>query len=114
MSSPLGFLASSTQLATKNPKFRTEIEPECGNPPIFFGLHPNLGAKFWTEIKVSLTQFRKNISPPRNLLNQQKNGRLWWPLLLFDQIFGRRSVVFGFFFRVLAVMLATFLLVNAH
>ena len=31
----------------------------------FFGLHLNLGAKFWTEIELlSLTKLRKNILPP--------------------------------------------------
>ena len=68
----LGFLASNTQLATRNPKFQTEIKPECGKSPLFFGLHLNLGRKFRTEIELSLTKLRKNISPPRNLLNQQK------------------------------------------
>ena len=68
MPGPLGFLASNTHLATRNPKFQTEIEPE-----FCFGLHLNLGAKFRTEPKLfSLTKLRKNISSPRNLLNQQK------------------------------------------
>ena len=72
MSSPLGFLASNTHLATRNLKFQTEMEPECGKD-LFFGLHLNLGAKFRTEIKLlSLTKLCENISPPRNLLNQQK------------------------------------------
>ena len=72
MSGPLGFLASNTHLAKRNPKFRTEIDPECGEY-LFFGLHLNLGAKFQTEIELlSLTELLKNISPPRNLLNQQK------------------------------------------
>ena len=32
-----------------------------------------MGAKLWTEIELlSLTKLRKNILPPRNLLNQQK------------------------------------------
>ena len=71
MSGPLGFLASNTQLASRNPKFETEIEPEC-DEHLFFGLHLNLGAKFRTEIELlSLTKLLKNISPPRNLLNQQ-------------------------------------------
>ena len=40
---------------------------------ISFGLHLNLGEKFQTEIELlRLTKLRKNISPPRNLLNQQK------------------------------------------
>ena len=72
MSGPLGFLASNTHLTTRNPKFRTEIEPECGED-FFFGLHVKLGAKLRTEIKLlSLTKLRKNISPPQNLFNQQK------------------------------------------
>ena len=41
------FLASNTHLATRNPEFRTEIEPECGEDLfLLFGLHLNLGAKF--------------------------------------------------------------------
>ena len=45
------FLASSTHSATKNPKFRTEIEPECGEDLFFFfGLQLNFGAKFRSEI----------------------------------------------------------------
>ena len=53
---------------------------------LFFGLHLNLGAKFRTEIEsLSLTKLCKNISPPWNLLNQQKidaygtrlNNLLW-------------------------------------
>ena len=32
---PLGFLANNTQLATRNPKFRTEIEPECSENLFF-------------------------------------------------------------------------------
>ena len=68
--SPLGFRASNTHLATRNPKFQTEIEPECGKD-FFFGLNLNLGAKFRTKIELSsLTKLRENISPPRNLLNQ--------------------------------------------
>ena len=51
MSGPLGFLASDTHLATRNPKFRTEIEPECGKD-LFFCLHLNLVAKFWTETEL--------------------------------------------------------------
>ena len=40
---------------------------------LFFGLHLNLGAKFRTEIELlTLTKLRKNISPPRNLLYEQK------------------------------------------
>ena len=72
MSAPLGFLASNTHLAIRNPKFRTEIDPECSKD-LFFGHHLNLGAKFRTEIGLlSLTKLCKNILPPRNLLNQQK------------------------------------------
>ena len=56
MSGPLGFLASNTLLATRNPKFQTEIDPECVED-LFFGLHLNLGAKFQTEIELlSLTK----------------------------------------------------------
>ena len=69
MSGPLGFLASNTHLATRNPKFRTEIDPECGED-LFFGLNLKSGAKFQTEIELlSLTTLRKNISPNWNLLN---------------------------------------------
>ena len=51
MSGPLGFLASNTHLATRNPKFRTKTEPECGEDLFFFlGLQMNLGTKFRTEI----------------------------------------------------------------
>ena len=72
MFGPLGFLASNTHLATRNPKFRTEVEPECGKD-LFFGLHLNFEAKFPNEIELlSLIKLRKNISPPRNLLNEQK------------------------------------------
>ena len=69
---PSFFLVNNTHLATRNPKFLTEIEPDCGEY-FFFGLHLNLGTKFRTEIELlSFTPLRKNISPPRNLLNQQK------------------------------------------
>ena len=51
MSGPHGFLASNTHLTTRNPTFRTEIEPECGKD-LFFGLHLNLGAKFQNEIRI--------------------------------------------------------------
>ena len=68
MSGPFGFLASNTHLATRNLKFRTEIDLECVED-LFSGLHLNLGAKFQTEIKfLSLTKLHKNISPPWNLL----------------------------------------------
>ena len=50
MSGTLGFLASNTHLATRNPKFWTEIEPECGKN-LFLGLHLNLGAKFRAKIE---------------------------------------------------------------
>ena len=74
MSGLLGFLVSNNLLAARNPKFRTEIEPEmqrrpfffwcspefegkivkigaeiesvCGQDLFFVGLHLNLGAKF--------------------------------------------------------------------
>ena len=62
---PRFFLASNTHLATRNPIFQTEIEPECSEKPFFFSLHLNLGAKFRTEIELlSLTKHCKNISPP--------------------------------------------------
>ena len=68
----LSFFESNTHLATRNLKFQAEIEPDCSED-LFFGLHMNLGAKFWTEIELfSLTKLRKNILPPRNLFNQQK------------------------------------------
>ena len=35
MSGPLGFLPSNTHLATRNPKFRAEIEPGCGEDFFF-------------------------------------------------------------------------------
>ena len=76
MSGTLGFSASNTHLATRNPKFLTEIEPECGKD-LFLGggggLHLNLGAKFRSEIALlSLNKLRKNISPTQNFSNQQK------------------------------------------
>ena len=41
--------------------------------PFFFGLHLNSGAKFWTEKELlCLTKLCKQISPPQNLLYQQK------------------------------------------
>ena len=51
MSGCLGFLASTgnTHLATRNPKFQTEIEPQCGKDFFFWSL-PEFGAKFWTEV----------------------------------------------------------------
>ena len=44
MSGPLGFLVSNTHLTIRNPKFRTEIEPECGED-LFFWSSPEFGAK---------------------------------------------------------------------
>ena len=71
MSGSLGFQASNTHLATSNPKFQTEIEPDCAKT-FFFCLHLCSGAKLWTDIELlSLTKLRKNLSPLRNLLNQQ-------------------------------------------
>ena len=59
-------------IPTRNRKLQTEIDPKCSKD-FFFGLHLNLGAKFWTEIELlSLTKLLKNISPPRNLLNPQR------------------------------------------
>ena len=53
-------------------KLWTEIEPERSKDP-FVGLHLNLGAKFRTKIELLCsTKLCKKISPPRNLLNQQK------------------------------------------
>ena len=43
MSDPLGFLASNTHLATRNPKFWTEIDPKCGKD--FFWSSPEFGGK---------------------------------------------------------------------
>ena len=40
----LGFLASNTHLATRSPKFRTEIDPECGEDLNFWSL-PEFGGK---------------------------------------------------------------------
>ena len=76
MSGPLGILASNTHSGTRNSKFRSEIEPECGED-LFFCLHLKLGKKLRTEIKLlSLTKLRKNISPSRTLFNQQKSSRM--------------------------------------
>ena len=75
MSGPLVFLASNTHwpLGNKKSEIPADIEPACGQDLFFFGLHLNLGAKFRTAIELlSLTKHHKNISPPRNLLNQQK------------------------------------------
>ena len=65
MSDPLGFLASNIHLATRNPKFRTEIDPKCGKN-FFFGLYLNLGAKFRTDriIKFSQTS-QKHFAPSK-------------------------------------------------
>ena len=72
MSGLLGFLTSDTHLTTRNPKFWTKIEPECSKD-LFFGLHPNLGTKCWTEIELlGLAELGKNILPSRKLLSQQK------------------------------------------
>ena len=51
MSGLLVFLVSNTHLATRNLKFRTELEPEFGKD-LFFGLHVNLGAKFQSKIEL--------------------------------------------------------------
>ena len=73
MSSPLGFLASNIYLTTRNPKFRTEIEPDCSEDLFFWSsLHLNLGAKFRTEIELLiLIKLYKNISPSRNFFNKK-------------------------------------------
>ena len=69
----LGFLASNTHLASRNPKFRTEIEPKCGENP-FFGLYQNFGAKIRTEIKLlSLTNFAKTFRPLEICLINKKS-----------------------------------------
>ena len=63
MSSPLSFLASDFHLATRNPKFWTEMDPKCDKD--LFWSSPEFEAKFWTEIELlSLTKLLKNISPP--------------------------------------------------
>ena len=73
MSGPLGFSASNTHSSTRNPDFWTETEPERGEDLFFCGVYLNVGAKVRTETEsLSLTKLRKNISPPQNLLNQQK------------------------------------------
>ena len=106
MSGPLDFLASNTHLATRNLKFLTEIEQPHAVKTIFsfcFGLHLNFGPRFWTEIKLlSLTKLRKNISPPRNLFNQQKIDTYVWcslllPLTVFVSIHGFAFFVFLLF-----------------
>ena len=72
MSSSLGFLASTTHLTASNPKFRTEIESECGED-LFFWSYLNLGAKFQHKMELlNLAKLHKNILPHRNLLNQGK------------------------------------------
>ena len=47
MPGPLRFLASNTPLTTRNPEFRTEMEPECGKDIFLFfcGLYLNWGQK---------------------------------------------------------------------
>ena len=56
MTGPLVFSASNTHLPTGNPKFWTEIEPECGKCLFFFGFSPKFGVKFQNEIELfSLT-----------------------------------------------------------
>ena len=62
MSGLLGFLANNTHSAARNPQFRTEIDPECGED-FFFGLHLNLGAKFWTEIVKFNQTSQKHFAP---------------------------------------------------
>ena len=72
-SCPLDFLASGNCFATRNPKFWTEIEPECGED-LFFGLHLNLGGKIpgWNRTSLrrrlcfwSAPKFGGNISKSR-------------------------------------------------
>ena len=43
MSGPLGFLTSNTHLATRNPKFRNEIELDCDKDPFFLWSAPKFG-----------------------------------------------------------------------
>ena len=72
MSSPLGFLASNTHLSKEiwiSDWGRTRMQQR----PFFLWSDLDLGAKVQTEIELlSLTKLCKNISPPWNLLNQQK------------------------------------------
>ena len=65
MSGPLGFLASNTHYATRNPKFRIEKNQNAAKAFFsFFSLHLNLGAKFWTEIELlSLTKLCQTFCP---------------------------------------------------
>ena len=66
---------SSPEFGGKIQKFLPEIESVC-DEHLFFGLHLNLGVKFRNEIELFsliLNQTLQNISPPRNLLNQQEN-----------------------------------------
>ena len=51
---PLGFLASNTHLATKNPKFRTEIERECSEDLFFIWSSPEFRVKIPEWNKSSL------------------------------------------------------------
>ena len=72
MSGPHSFLASNAHFVLKNkdvirnPKLRTEIEPECSKDP-FFGLHLNLGTKFRTKIALlsSIKTLQKNFAPSK-------------------------------------------------
>ena len=54
MSGPLGVLASNIHLATRNPKFRTEIEPEC-DEDVFVLVFTEFGSK--------IQKFRAEIEP---------------------------------------------------
>ena len=59
-------------LTLKGAKYVWPNMSDCGKH-LFFGLYLNLGAKFRTELELlSSTKLRKKVSPPRNLLNQQK------------------------------------------
>ena len=73
MSGPLVFLASNSHLATRNSKFRAEVELECSKD-LFFWSASEFGGKLWNKIELlCLTKLCKNILPSRNLLNQQKS-----------------------------------------
>ena len=74
MSGLLDFLA-------RNPKLRTEKEPECSKNILFLIFTVILvfteRAKFQTELELlSLIKLRKNILPPRNLLKSTKTRHL--------------------------------------
>ena len=43
MSGALGFLANNTHLVARNPKFRTEVEAECGEDLFFWSLPEFVG-----------------------------------------------------------------------